>query len=239
MRKLIFLLSIFSLMACADDDFLRNDFERQRNNEIAETTPEGLKLKSKGALYYTQFFHNKNGFVDSTYSSDSWHGYNEVMEKYIYNKQNQIVECKIYYSYPHYPQSNRQEITYYNYNEENQIISRTTYDQNKTAIAYQTFTYNRDGSLFNPSLKIVNENVVKEGGVTYEFDNTRNPLYNIYPKAYRILHAINKNNITLTKYSQSNYHEHTLRYNDVNYIVEEKISNMPTDTNDHIGYLYY
>ena len=119
MRKLIFLLSIFSLMACADDDFLRNDFERQRSNEIAETPPEGLKLKSKGALYYTQFFHNTNGFVDSTYSSDSWHGYNEVMEKYIYNKQNQIVECKIYYSYPHYSQSNRQAITDYNYNEEN------------------------------------------------------------------------------------------------------------------------
>ncbi len=239
MKKLVLLLFVFSLTACSNDDFLRSDFDRQRTNEVVETPPEGLKLKSKGGLYYTHFFHNTNGFVDSTYSSDSWLGYEEVMEKYNYNEQNQIVECKIYYSFPHYPQNNRKEITYYTYNAKNQIISTTTYDQNNVAIQYRTFTYNRDGSLFNPSLKIVNGNVVKEGGVTYEFDNTRNPLYNIYPKAYCILHAVNKNNITLTKYSESNYHEHTLRYNDVNYIVEEKISNMPTDTNDHIGYSYY
>lgn len=239
MKNSVFLFFVFSIIACSDDDFLRSDLERQRNNEVAETPPEGLKLKLKGGLYYTHFYHNANGFVDSTYSSDSWHGYEEVMEKYIYNEQNQIVECKIYYSFPHYPQKNRKEITYYAYNAKNQIISTTKYDQNNVAIQYSTFTYNRDGSLFNPSLKIVNENVVKEGGVTYEFDNTRNPIYNIYPKAYRILHAINKNNITLTKYSENNFHEHTLRYNDVNYIVEEKISNMPTDTNDHIGYLYY
>lgn len=119
------------------------------------------------------------------------------------------------------------------------ILLITKYDQNNVAIQYRTFTYNRDGSLFNPSLKIVNENVVKEGGVTYEFDNTRNPIYNIYPKAYRILNSVNKNNITLTKYSDTNFHEHTLKYNSLDYIVEEKISNMPTDTNDHIGYLYY
>ena len=239
MKKTALLLSFFCLTACSTDDFLRSDLERERNNQIAEIPPEGLKLKLKGGLYYTHFYHNANGFVDSTYSSDSWLGYEEVMEKYIYNEQNQIVERRIDYSFPYYPQSNRKETTYYTYNDKNQIISSTTYNQNNVAIQYLTFSYNRDGTLFNPSVKIVNENVVKEGGVTYEFDNTRNPIYNIYPKAYRILNSVNKNNITLTKYSENNFHEHTLRYNDVNYIVEEKISNMPTDTNDHIGYLYY
>ncbi len=239
MKSKILILFVFSIIACSTDDFLRSDFDRPRNNEAIETPPEGLKLKYKGGLYYTQFFHNTNGFVDSTYSSDSWHGYEEVMKKYIYNKQNQIVERRINYSFPYYPQSNRKEITYYSYNSKNQITSSTTYDQNNVAIQYLTFSYNRDGTLFSPSVKIVNENVVQEGGVTYEFDNTRNPIYNIYPKAYRILNSVNKNNIILTKYSETNYHEHTLRYNDVGYIVEEKISNMPTDTNDHIGYSYY
>src|SRR5690606_13084694 len=138
-----------------------------------------------------------------------------------------------------YPQSNKKETTYYSYNTKNKIISATTYDKDSVAIAYKTFSYNSDGTLFSPSVKIVNGNIVKEGSVTYEFDNTVNPLYIIYSILYRILNSIYKNNISLTKYSENNFHKHTLKYINENYIIEEKISNMLIDSNDHFGNLYY
>lgn len=238
MKKTALILFVFSLMACSNDDFLRSDLERQRNNQVAEIAPEGLKLKYKGGLYSDSYFYHANGFVDSISWFNNWQG-NSAAQKFIYDKLNRIVAKKSYEIVPQAPKFNKIDITYYKYNSINQIISSLTYDKDSVAIAYNTYSYNKDGSLYNPSVKIENGNIVKEGSVTYEFDNTPNPLYNIYPKAYRILNYVNKNNITLTKYSNDYFHVHTLKYNDKGYIIEEKISNMPTDTNDHIGYSYY
>lgn len=238
MKKSVLLLFFFSIIACSDDNFSRNDFERQRNNQVAETAPDGLKLKSKGSLYSYTYFYHTNGFVDSIRWYNNWQG-NSISKKFTYDNLNRIISIKTYDIVPQAPKFNKIDITYYKYNSINQIISSLTYDKDSVAIAYNTYTYNKDGSLFNPSVKIVNGNIVKEGSVTYEFDQTPNPLYTIYPKAYRILNQVNKNNITLTKYSNDYFHIHTLKYNDKGYIIEEKISNMPLDTDDHFGYSYY
>lgn len=238
MKNTLFILFLFSLISCSDDDFLRSDLERQRNNQVAETTPDGLKLKSKGSLYIYSYFYNNNGFVDSINLLNTIQG-NYTSEKFIYNNLNRIVAKKSYDIILQAPQYNETNITYYKYNSINQIISSLTYDKDSVAIAYNTYSYNKDGSLFNPNVKIENGNIVKEGTVTYEFDKYPNPLYTIYPKAYRILNHVNKNNITLTKYSDGYFHVHTLKYNDKGYIIQESISNMPPDTNDHLGYTYY
>lgn len=238
MKNILCLFFISSLISCADDDFLRSDLERTRNNQVAEIPLDGLKLKSKGGLYSYSYFYNTNGFVDSIIWFNNWQGDSEG-QKNFYDNLNRIVAKKSYKIIPQAPKYNTTDITSYKYNSINQIISSLTYDKDSVAIAYNTYSYNKDGSLFDPSIKIENGNIVKEGSVTYEFDNTPNPLYTIYPKAYRILNHVNKNNITLTKYSNDYFHVHTLKYNDKGYIIEEKISNMPTDTNDHIGYTYY
>lgn len=240
MRKLIFLLSIFSLMACADDDFLRNDFERQRSNEIAETPPEGLKLKYKHGLVSQQFFYNQNGFVDSIYNYHSWG--NNFSHKYIYNNLNQIIEVRYNEIVAQRPEFNKRDITFYTYNSVNQIISSLKYDKNNVAIEYLTYNYNRDGSLFDTDKKVVNGNLVQDVLRKYLFDTFRNPYYNIYPKAFRIINFINKNNILKTEsiYGSDVYvNIHTLKYNSEDYIIEEHISDMPLDTDDHRQFTYH
>ena len=240
MKNILYLVFIFSLISCADDDFLRSDLERLRNNQVAETPPEGLKLKSKYGLLSQQFFYNQNGFIDSISSYHSWG--DDFSQKYIYNNLNQIIEYRYVVDEPHYPQAYKKEITFYTYNTFNQIISSLTYDKNNIAIAYKTFNYNKDGTLFSPNKVIANGNVVQDGSTKYQFDTFRNPYYNIYPKAYRILNFINKNNILLTERnytSEVHINVHTLKYNSENYIIEEHISDMPLDTDDHRGFSYY
>lgn len=240
MKKLMFLLPIFSLIACADDDFLRNDFKRQRNNEIAETPPEGLKLKYKHGLVSQQFFYNQNGFVDSIYNSHSWG--NNFSHKYIYNNLNQIIEVRYNEVVDQRPEYNKIDITFYTYNSVNQIISSLKYDKNDVAIEYLTYNYNRDGSLFVTDKKVVNGNLVQDALRKYQFDTFRNPYYNIYPKAFRIINYINKNNVLVTEHTygaDSYINTHSLKYNSDNYIIEEHISNMGVDTDDHREFSYH
>jgi len=69
MKNLVILLFIFSIIACSDDNFLRSDFERQRNNEVAETPPIGKKIKKMNDRFGEhQYYYNSSGFIDSIYS---------------------------------------------------------------------------------------------------------------------------------------------------------------------------
>lgn len=240
MKKTVLLLSIFSLTACSDDDFLRSDLERDRNNQIVETPPEGLKLKYKYGLVSQQFFYNQNGFVDSIYNYHSWGV--DFSQKYIYNKLNQIIEVRYNETVPQRPEYNKKDITFYTYNSINQITSAVTYDKDNVAIEHLTYNYNRDGSLFDANKKVINENLVEDGHRKYEFDSFRNPYYNIYPKAYRIINYINKNNILKTEStfgSDIYINIHTLKYNKENYLIEEHISDLGLDTDDHRHFTYH
>lgn len=240
MKKLLLLLFIFSIIACSDDNFIRSDFERPRANQTIETPPEGLKLKFKSGLIDQQFFYNQNGFVDSIYNYHSWE--NDFSQKYIYNKLNQIIEVRYNETVPQRPEYNKKDITFFTYNSVNQIISSIKYDKNNVAIEYLTYNYNRDGSLFDANKKVVNGNLVQDVLRKYQFDTFRNPYYNIYPKAFRIINYINKNNILKTEsiYGSDSYvNIHTLKYNSEDYIIEEHISDMPLDTDDHRQFTYH
>lgn len=240
MKKLLLFLFIFSIIACSDDNFIRSDFERPRANQTIETPPEGLKLKFKSGLIDQQFFYNKNGFVDSIYNYHSWG--NDFSQKYIYNKLNQIIEVRYNETVPQRPEYNKKDITFFTYNSVNQIISSIKYDKNNVAIEYLTYNYNRDGSLFDANKKVVNGNLVQDVLRKYQFDTFRNPYYNIYPKAFRIINYINKNNILKTEsiYGSDSYvNIHTLKYNSEDYIIEEHISDMPLDTDDHRQFTYH
>lgn len=244
MKKLVLFCITLSLTACSDDDFMRNDLDgntRDRGEQIAEEPPTGLKLKSFGGLYYSMYYYNSNGFVDSIYSSDSWLGY-ESTKKYIYNSQNQIIEQRISSFHRDYPEYGTSESTVYKYNAKNQIIESLTYDKNNVAVGFKLYSYNNEGYLIDAGKTIVNGNVVQNGSKKYQFDSYPNPHYNIYPKAYRILNFVNKNNVLVTENYYGNevhINIHTLKYNDQNYVISEQISNMPLDSNDNIGYTYY
>ncbi|WP_091519219.1 hypothetical protein [Paenimyroides ummariense] len=240
MKNLILLLFISSITACSDDDFLKSDFEMQRNDKTVEIPPEGLKLKYKHGLIDQQFFYNTNGFVDSIYNYHSWGS--SFAHKYIYNNLNQIVEVRYHEIVAQKPEFNKKDITFYNYNSVNQITSAVTYDKDNVAIEYLTYTYNKDGSLFDADKRVINGNLVQDALRKYEFDSFRNPPYNLYPKAYRIINYINKNNVIKTEStygSDVHINIHTLKYNTENYIIEEDISNMGLDTDDHRQFTYH
>ncbi|WLD22660.1 hypothetical protein NU10_07905 [Flavobacterium dauae] len=242
MKNIIFLFLLVILVSCEDDIYpVEENGILPEQEQIVETPPEGLKLKNKYGLISVEYFYNSNGFVDSLVSTDNWLG-DYSTKKYIYNEINQIIERRYTEVIPNDPQYNKKEITYYTYNTANQIISSLTYDKNNVAIGYKTYNYNSDGTLFDTSKKVVNGNVVQEGSTKYQFDTFRNPYYNIYPKAYRILNFVNKNNILVTEYYSGTdiyTNIHTLEYNSDNYIISEYISNMPLDTDDRRGFDYY
>jgi len=239
MKKILLFCTVLIFTACSDDFPMREGLEGTPGFGLtAETPPEGLKLKSIGGLFSSQYYYHENGFVDSIYKINTWQG-DVFTKKFIYNNLNQIIEVHSNEELPYAPDYNQKQIAYYTYNSVNQIISSITYDKNNVAIKYYTYSYNDDGTLLNPNKIIEKENLVREGSVKYQFDNTRNPVYNIYPKAYRLINYISKNNIIVTETDDEVLHIHTLKYNNENYIIEEHISNMPLDSDDRRGFSYY
>ncbi|MBA5791640.1 hypothetical protein H1R17_10475 [Flavobacterium sp. xlx-214] len=244
MKNVTLLLFALLLFSCDDEIYppAKLDDPLSEQEQKPETPPEGLKLKGKGGLLSQSFFYNKNGFIDSI---SSYHGWgDDFTEKFIYNNLNQIVEYRYVVDEPGRPEYFKKNTTFYTYNTKNQIISSLTYDKNNVAIAYKTYNYTTDGGLFSSNRKVVNENIVEDsnGTVKYQFDDKRNPYYNIYPKAYRILKFINKNNILVTERHYSSEvitNTHSLKYNADNYIISEEISNMPLDTDDRRSFTYY
>ena len=245
MKNFTLLLFALLLFSCDDEIYppaIQDDTipEQEQKPEIP---PEGLKLKSVWSLFASKYFYHSNGFVDSIHITYLFN--QKVMtQKYVYNNLNQIIENRYTEIIPNNSQYNTLNTTFYTYNNKNQIISSLTYDKNNVAIAYKTYNYATDGSLFSPSKKVVNENVIEDsnGMVKYQFDDKRNPYYNIYPKAYRILNFVNKNNILVTENHDSSEvrtNIHSLEYNANNYIISESISNMPLDTDDERSYTYY
>jgi len=69
MKKIGFLLFFITLIACSNDDFLRSDFERQRNDQTVEIPPLGKKIKKMvDRVGEHQYYYNSSGFIDSIFS---------------------------------------------------------------------------------------------------------------------------------------------------------------------------
>lgn len=247
MKKILLFCTVLIFTACSDDFPMRENLEGTPGVGLtAETPPEGLKLKSVSSMYSPRFFYHPNGFVDSIHGYSGFSTLYEISKKFIYNDLNQIVESREYSEYPDYPESAEKVIIYYEYNRKNQIVSQNRYDEENKLISNTNYSYNSDGSLIHPYKIVVDENLVEENysnsHIKYQFDSTRNPYYNIYPKAYRIIKHINKNNIIITEnyYSfDTIINHHTLKYNTDNYVIEEHISNLPLDVQEYTSFSYY
>lgn len=235
MKKLLLFCLALSLAACEDD--IKDVAEKN----IPETPPQGLKMKMKSGYFTHKFFYHANGFVDSLSISRN----NVISEKFIYNNLNQVVEVHYHSGHPDFPQYDTDEITYYTYNSLDQIDTAETYDKNNTLIRSESYTYNSDGSVNNPSMIVKDENLIlqKTGSdmTAYTFDSFRNPYYNIYPKAYRTIKYINKNNVVKredTFGSTTLTYPSALKYNSQNYIIEQQIQNAPLDSDDYNEFFY-
>lgn len=229
MKKIIFICIGFTVISCDDAISLESIEEKQ----IAENPVAGLKIRLKESentakKFTTEFFYNKNGFIDSIHTIKQ----NIVSEKFIYNDLNQIVEVRAFSKNINESDYSVKNRTYYKYNNMNQIVNLETYNKNNILFNIQNYTYNIDGSLYNPVKIVENENLVKENSsdsyITFEYDVYPNPYYNIYPKAYKILNYINKNNLKLKKLKNSYQNlqwSYELSYNDDKYVTYEIIQN--------------
>jgi len=229
MRRIILICLGFAVLACSDDMSIQGIDEEQ----VAEIPVEGLKIRLKESentakKFTTEFFYNKNGFIDSIHTIR----HNIVSEKFIYNDLNQIVEVRTFSKNTNESDYSIKNKTFYKYNKINQIINLETFNKNNVLYNIQNYTYNTDGTLYNPVKIIENENLINEnsssGYATYKYDSYRNPYYNIYPKAYKVLNYINKNNIKLielkTPYQNLQW-SYDLSYNDDKYVWYEIIQN--------------
>jgi len=149
MKKIIFFCIAISFIACNDEV---ND-EPTNTSVIAETPPKGMKLKQKEGENIEHYFYHSNGFIDSIAAENR----DRISKKFIYNELNQISVMRYWYKHATNPQYNRNDITYYIYNSSNQIISSKTYGKNDAMISFATYTYNSDGSLYNPVKIVENE----------------------------------------------------------------------------------
>ena len=223
------------MIACSTDD----ETNMLDLPEI-ETPPHGLRIKQVEGDNITQYFYNKNGFIDSI----SFIGENITAEKFVYNDLNQIIEKKYASKKASDTNFSIYNTYYFTYNNKKQIIFIKTYNKNNKLASQQSLTYNEDGSLYNPTQIVKDGNLVQQNAsqrsTIFTFDTNPNPFYNIYPKAYRAAFYINKNNITSQKTTTpyyTNFYEYQLRYNSENFIIEKINHNNPA--NSRLSKYYY
>ncbi|MBS7321469.1 MAG: hypothetical protein KIG55_07750 [Myroides sp.] len=206
-----------------------------------ETPPEGLKIRLVEGDEVTRYFYHANGFVDSIAKVGK-----EVIttEKFIYNDQNQIIKQKTYKKKTTETLFSIYTTSFFTYNYKNQIASTKTYNDNNILKEKSVHNYNEDGTLYNPTHIVKDGNLIQQNAKglsnTFTFDTHRNPFFNIYPKAYRILKYINKNNITLQVTQATNYtngYTYTLRYNEQGYIIQKL--NPYNPNNSYLSNYYY
>lgn len=235
MKKLLLCSIVLFLTSCSTDDF------NEQPVFLHESPPEGLKIRLVEGDEVTHYFYHANGFVDSIAKVGK-----DVIttEKFIYNNNNQIIKQEttkkqaaetLFYIYT---------TSYFTYNYKNQIASTKTYNGNNDLIKKSVHNYNEDGTLYNPTHIVKDGNLIQQNAKglsnTFTFDTHRNPFFNIYPKAYRILKYINKNNITLQVTQTTNYtngYAYTLRYNEQGYIIQKL--NPYNPNNSYLSNYYY
>lgn len=218
MKKLLYFVSISFFCSCQNID----DYEDNTTTHIVpETPPEGLKLKKRENIYMYEYYYHANGFVDSVYVKK---GEKVNTHKFFYNNLNQIIEDQHIIRDLANVSSNTIKTTSYYYNDQNQILATKVRDENEQLIEHNVFNYNKDGSLYNPTATVENENLITfNGRDNYNictFDSNRNPMYNIFPKAYRIINYINKNNIKtriIRSFRADIRYNYSLSYNAENY----------------------
>ncbi|WKW45767.1 hypothetical protein P3875_08200 [Myroides sp. JBRI-B21084] len=235
MKKIITLCIPLLFAACnKSDDYVKK-------NAIAEVPPEGLKIRQREDKYIFKYYYHQNGFIDSVYVMKE----SEISHKFFYNEFNQITEDHYLVKNLTDPSAYTKRITKYTYNRFNQISKATVYDKNNQLQYSLNYEYNTEGYLYNPTKIVKNENLIAENSYdyyqNYTFDTTRNPYYNIFPKAFKIIKYINKNNIIKHEVKMPhNTIEYTfdLRYNESNYVSTQMMRENGSDK-EYTHFHYY
>ena len=235
MKKILLYNLFLFLIACSSDDVTNTAVLPEIETPISD-----LKIKQVEGDNITQYFYNKNGFIDSI----SFIGENIVAEKFVYNNINQIIEKRYAFKKASDTEYSIYNTTYFAYNYKKQIMHFKTYNKNNALASQQSLTYNEDGSLYNPTQIVKDGNLVQQNAsqisTIFTFDTNPNPFYNIYPKAYCTAFYINKNNITSQKTTTpyyTNFYEYQLKYNSEKFIIEKINHNNPA--NSHLSKYYY
>jgi len=237
MKNLVLLLFIFSLVACSDDNFSRSDFERQRNNQIAETPPLGKKIKKMTDRFGEhQYYYNSSGFIDSIFiryrgqNSSTLDSYS--IHKFTYDKNNKLISIVNLSADGNIenPVNKYESFNNFTYNKSNQIIEEHHYIKASASTQTTKYEYNSEGSLKSNNKYYSNGNLIVEKSnnevYTYSYNDKTNPFYNIYTKAYKAIKDIDKNDrilIERTADSGTSYAEYFITYDTDNYKVREHL----------------
>lgn len=237
MKKTLLILSVFSLIACSDDNFIRSDFEIQRNNEVAETPPIGKKIKKMNDRFGEhQYYYNSSGFIDSIYSryrGQNSSGFDSFsIHKFNYNKSNKLIfianlnaEGSI-----ENPINKNESENHFTYNKVNQIIEEHYYIKSNGSTQTIKYEYNNDGSVKSNNKYYLNGNLIVEKNssevYTYSYNDKTNPFHNIYTKAYKVIKDVDKNDRILIERTADNgtsYAEYFITYDSDNYKIKEHL----------------
>lgn len=238
MKKIVLLLSVFSLIACADDDFFRSDISNDTNTIIVELPPIGKKIKKMiDRVGEHKYYYNSSGFIDSIFSkyrgqnSSGFDSYS--IEKFNYDKSNKLISLK-YVSADgsiENPVNKYESSNHFTYNKSNQIIEQHYYigaSGSRETIKYE---YNNDGSLKSNNKYYLDGNLIVEKSnsevYTYSYNDKTNPFFNIYTKAYKTIKSIDRNDRILIERNADNggtsYAEYFITYNSDNYKIKEHL----------------
>lgn len=229
MKKAI-LLTILSIItiSCNNDDNSQNPSD---NNQI-------LKLKEYRGMDYKTYYYNQNGFVDSISVIGGGMLPTNIQTKFHFNSENKLVSTERWIQIVIHEES-FYENDIYEYNTENLISIKKTFDENNSLIRTANYSYNSDGYLTYGNQTYSNGNLVQDNGIIYTYDNNKNPFYDLYPLAYIRMNQINKNNTLTSGNSSEIFLSFTYFYNENSYPISYQMTPGIADLEDQAQYIYY
>ncbi|MGJ5642803.1 hypothetical protein [Formosa sp. S-31] len=215
MKKFVLIALGLCLFNCSSD----NDTDTP---ETSDNTSIRLKtITDSYGKVTTLYYNNANILIESEEVDEGL----STKKKYIYKddklvgqdnyiNNEDIVNESLYYTYSDdlitESSGYQNGILYthiYKYNNLNQLISDTQYNDDKFCCE-SNYTYNTNGNV---------EALIRNGNTTtYQYDDQKNPYHYIYNSAILKIHTVTKNNITST----SSGAEYSYKYNNEGYPIE-------------------
>lgn len=230
--KKIFLLSAltFSIISCSSDANLDN--EKEYSNETT------MKLKEFNAITSSKYFYHENGFLDSISIIGGGMNTTNVQSKFYYDSENKL-DSVYRWIKPTSPENLIFEKDIFEYNDQSLIETKKIFDENNNLKRSLSYSYNSEGYLDISNDTYLNGNLIKSGGITYTFDDKRNPFYEMYPLAYVRMNQINKNNETSFSIGLETLGITNWSYNQNGYPISFQKNPVLPDDIDFAEYIYY
>ena len=227
-KLLLFSVFAFSLISCNNDDNSQNPSD---NNQI-------LKLKEYRGMDYKTYYYNQNGFIDSISVIGGGMLPTDIQTKFHFNSENKLISIERWVQIVIHEES-FYENDIFEYNDENLISIKKTFDENNSLIRTSNYSYNSDGYLTTGNQTYSNGNLVQDNGIIYTYDNKKNPFYDLYPMAYIRMNQINKNNTLTSGNSSENFLTFSYSYNENGYPISYQMKPEIADLEAQAQFIYY